>query len=169
MSYLTGTTVNFTICVTENGLSKTGLNVLCSIQKKSNNLFFNGTDWQVDEIWLNTSEIKEGIYVYEFNQELYDNSVEEVYLVTFKCNDKDYEFTHCETYNFIDFAKETTLLNISGNVDRLLDIEEGNWKIDKNTNQMIFYDRDGVEMLRFNLYDENGFPSSSNVFERVKV
>ena len=84
MAYPTGATVDFTVCVTENGLPKTGLNVVCSIQRKRDNLFFNGTDWQADEAWLATTEEREGIYIYPFNQGTYDNSVEEEYLVTFK-------------------------------------------------------------------------------------
>lgn len=50
---------------------------------------------------------------------------------------------------------------------RIQNIEEGNWKIVGT--QMIFYNTIGVEMFRFNLLDENGNPSSRNVFERQKV
>jgi len=57
--------------------------------------------------------------------------------------------------------------SISLKIDTLLDIEEGNWKIENN--QMIFYKRDGTELMRFNLFDKTGTPSETSVFERRKV
>ena len=59
--------------------------------------------------------------------------------------------------------------NLHTKVDTLLDIEQGNWEIDPNTKQMIFYDRNGNELMRFNLYDRFGHPSDINVYRRVKV
>ena len=47
------------------------------------------------------------------------------------------------------------------------DIEAGNWKIENN--QMIFYKIDGSELMRFDLFDRDGNPSESNVFERRRV
>ena len=114
MAYPTGITVNFTACVTENGVPKSGLNISCSIQRKRDNLFFNGTDWQADEAWLATTEEREGIYIYPFNQGTYDNSVEEEYLVTFKYEDETYEFMECESYVFVNFAKADVLERVVG-------------------------------------------------------
>lgn len=53
------------------------------------------------------------------------------------------------------------------NVDKIKNIEEGNWKI--QSNQMIFYDTSGMEMFRYNLFNSAGASSSENVFERRKV
>lgn len=43
----------------------------------------------------------------------------------------------------------------------------GNQKI--LNNQMIFYDEDNVEIYRFNLYNSDGYPAESSVYERRKV
>ena len=58
---------------------------------------------------------------------------------------------------------------ISDNIDTLLDIEQGDWEIDANTKQMIFYDRNGHELMRFNLYDKDGNLSDKNVYRRERV
>jgi hypothetical protein len=52
----------------------------------------------------------------------------------------------------------------------LYNMESGRWKIDANTNQMIFYKADNItEVARFNLFDSAGAPASENVFERRRV
>lgn len=61
----------------------------------------------------------------------------------------------------------TNLDSIAVNVDRLLDYNEGNWKI--ISNQMIYYDRNGVEFLRFDLLDSAGQPISRGAMQRVAV
>lgn len=49
-------------------------------------------------------------------------------------------------------------------------IEGGRWKIDKSSNQMIFYKKDNIiEVARFDLFDSAGQPASDNVFERRRV
>lgn len=68
-----------------------------------------------------------------------------------------------------------TISQISGSIsslesktDSLVDIQYGRWFI--NNNQMIFYKEDNVtEVVRFNLFDENGNPTMDAVFDRVKV
>jgi hypothetical protein len=45
----------------------------------------------------------------------------------------------------------------------------GKWEIDKSTNEMIFYQDDNVtEMGRFDLADNNGNPSTDQVFIRTR-
>lgn len=56
---------------------------------------------------------------------------------------------------------------IEVNTERLRDVEEGNWAIVGT--QMIFYDRTGSEILRYNLKDQSGTASNDDVFSRVKV
>jgi hypothetical protein len=47
---------------------------------------------------------------------------------------------------------------------------EGRWKIDPNTDQMIFYMVDNTtEIARYDLKDESGSASYSSVFDRVKA
>ena len=65
-----------------------------------------------------------------------------------------------ETTSNSDIQDIKTMLNI------LLDVEQGNWEI--LNNQMIFYKRDGSELMRFNLYDKSGQPSETNVYKRVR-
>lgn len=52
-------------------------------------------------------------------------------------------------------------------MDTLIHVESGNWKIVNN--QMIFYKITGEELMRFNLFDDDGVPSSESVTERRKV
>jgi len=61
--------------------------------------------------------------------------------------------------NSIDYTNEFT------NITNLL---EGRWRIVND--QMIFYKSDNAtEIMRFNLYDENGDPASVNIFDRQRV
>ena len=53
-------------------------------------------------------------------------------------------------------------------INTLLDIEQGDWKIDPCTKQMIFYDRQNKEIMRFNLYNDKGVLSTRNTFKRVR-
>ena len=65
----------------------------------------------------------------------------------------------------VDNRKETQYLKEY--LEKFYDIEAGNWKIENN--QMIFYKIDGSELMRFDLFDKNGNPSESDVFERRRV
>lgn len=63
-----------------------------------------------------------------------------------------------------DFSSVGTMVSL------IKDFTEGRWRIDKNTNQMIFYRGDNTtEIARFNLYDSAGNPTIENVFDRQKV
>ena len=45
----------------------------------------------------------------------------------------------------------------------------GQWEIDKNTNEMIFYqDDNNTEIGRFDLKDSSGSPSTGEVFKRIR-
>ena len=61
----------------------------------------------------------------------------------------------------------TTGQQVSTDVNRIKNIEEGNWKIEGT--QMIFFDLEGNEMFRFDLKNQSGQPSNENVFQRVRV
>ena len=76
----------------------------------------------------------------------------------------DIDFTQTDRDNLLDTKSNTD--TIKDLVNRVLDIEEGNWEIVNH--QMIFYDRNGQEILRFNLYDKYGNPSERNIFKRIK-
>lgn len=70
-------------------------------------------------------------------------------------------FVAAEDIDVRDIARQTDLSFVR-------QIEQGRWRI--VSNQMIFYDADGVTPLRvFNLKDINGIPSNVNIFERIPV
>lgn len=70
---------------------------------------------------------------------------------------------------------KTEVVNIAGAIASIATdlavvkkVETGRWKIENN--QMVFYDDDGVTpLLTFDLKDAAGDPSSTSVFERVRV
>ena len=59
-------------------------------------------------------------------------------------------------------------LAIKADIDMIRIIESGRWRI--LNNQMVFYAEDGTTpFMTFDLFDENGLPSSVNVSERRPV
>ena len=69
--------------------------------------------------------------------------------------------------NYDDSVLQSKIEIIESNVDTLLNIGKGNWKIEGN--QMIFLNIDSTELMRFNLFDENGNPSTEGVYKRELV
>lgn len=62
-----------------------------------------------------------------------------------------------------------TLSTTSTNIQFLVDMEGGRWRITAG-NQMIFYKADNVtEVARFNLFDINGDPTADAAAERCRV
>lgn len=59
------------------------------------------------------------------------------------------------------------ILNSAANVLTVLKIEQGNWEIVGT--QMIFKDAQDVEIMRFNLFNELGGASATNVYKRERV
>jgi hypothetical protein len=60
------------------------------------------------------------------------------------------------------------ITSLESMLDFIGSIEGGRWKIENN--QMIFYEDDNVtEVARFNLYDADGQPAETDVFERERV
>ncbi len=68
-----------------------------------------------------------------------------------------------------NLALEATVQTIKTKVEDIEHVEKGNWEIDTTNNQMIFYKQNGDELMRFNLYDDDGNPSTNQVFRREKV
>lgn len=65
---------------------------------------------------------------------------------------------------------ETLLGSIQTDLSFVKEIEGGRWKIDKITNQMVFYKDDNTTVVAtFALYDDEGAAASSNVFERKRI
>lgn len=63
-----------------------------------------------------------------------------------------------------------TLSAAATDIQFLVDIEGGRWKINTATNQMTFYKSDNVTVVAtFNLKDETGAATSTAPYERVRV
>lgn len=91
------------------------------------------------------------------------------YIVEYTFQDSDGITTMVsEDITVRDIATQMTLSDVSNNLDIVKNIEMGRWKIIGN--QMIFYGTDGVApILTFNLYDADGNPTMTDLFERVPV
>ena len=54
-------------------------------------------------------------------------------------------------------------------IDFTRHVTTGRWQINKSTSEMIFYKEDNqTEIVRYELFDEDGNPSVSSVFDRRK-
>lgn len=65
------------------------------------------------------------------------------------------------------FTEDVTVVQYAADISRLLDFSEGNWSVQNY--QMIFYKRDGTELVRYNLKDLFGVNTMEDVFRREKV
>ena len=119
-----------------------------------------------------------GFYSFKFNVEDYTH---QVYLI--KINTGNQSSSHItlrlEGLDILDEkTKEiktvadqlkTIADRLDGHVQRLIDIEQGEWRIENN--QLLFtHPTDPNDILaRFDLYDNNGQPTSNNPFKRSVV
>lgn len=65
------------------------------------------------------------------------------------------------------FTEDISVVKYDADITRLLDFSEGNWSVQNY--QMIFYKRDGTELVRYNLKDLFGANTMDDVFRREKV
>jgi hypothetical protein len=73
-----------------------------------------------------------------------------------------------EQYNYE--ANNPNVDTISANIQFLIDMEGGRWKIDRSTNRMIFYKSDNITVVAsFSLFDIDGNPTIDLVSERRRV
>lgn len=66
-----------------------------------------------------------------------------------------------------DTTSDNEIGSAVSDLSTILDVNQGDWEI--SGTQMIFYRRDGSELMRFDLKDNNGQASASSVFKREKV
>ena len=58
---------------------------------------------------------------------------------------------------------------IDNKIDLTQQLTSGRWQINNGTKEMIFYKEDNsTEIARYSLFDENGVPSVTSVFDRRK-
>lgn len=102
----------------------------------------------------------------------------DVYYASYTLVDDDgANFADFETLVVMDVAEGADLSALQGDmtgvkadVELIRKIEKGRWRIDKVTDQMIFYDDDDVTpLLTFDLKDIDGLPNHINIFERDPV
>lgn len=67
---------------------------------------------------------------------------------------------------FLDLSTNT-IDDVAVDLSFIKSIEEGKWEIVNN--QMILYDVNLVEVIRFNLFDNVGNPTSENIYKRERV
>lgn len=129
-------------------------------------------------------EVGDGFYKYVFTD--YTSSMN--YTIRLDGGDilgqQRYAFAANENYSFDHWEEpmnvHTSSVFISGSdtpisssgqiLNFLKNIEGGRWRIDTDTNQMIFYKDDNTTVVAtYDLFDSDGTPSSINVFERRKT
>ena len=138
---------------TDNGIPKTGLSATVIIREVVTGDLVVPVSGVPDDM----VELGDGLYKFEFNGD----------------DEIDYAFT-CNGGNPLTTADRflyggTELRQIHNNVEFIKQVESGRWKLDQNTNTMIFFDTNDNEILRFNLFDLSGVPTISDVAERKPV
>jgi hypothetical protein len=101
----------------------------------------------------------------------------DVYYAAYALVDSDgAAFADFETIYVLDIAEGEKLEVLQGDMTGLMadvelikQIETGRWRIDKVTDQMIFYDDTDTPILTFDLKDIDGLPNHVNIFERDPV
>ena len=68
----------------------------------------------------------------------------------------------------VDPTEGTVIKNTLDAVNFIKGVEGGSWEL--VSNQMIFRDESGVELTRFNMFDQSGLPTTTgDIYKRVKV
>lgn len=79
----------------------------------------------------------------------------------------------CPAFGAFAIAYASEPQNVQANDPRISDLYDmgfGRWKINKATNQMVFYKADNVTIIAtYDLLDDAGAPTFDGVFERQKV
>ena len=122
--------------------------------------------------------IGHGFYSFKFDVETYTHQVYLIKIntgnvntshITFRLEGLDILDVKTKEIKTIADQLKTIADRLDGHVQRLIDIEQGEWRIENN--QLLFThpaDPDDI-LATFNLYDNNGLPTSSNPFKRSVV
>lgn len=146
--------MNITACFRNKGALATGLSPTISIWKLDGTVIIDGQAM---------IEIASGFYYYNFVT--YDSTIDYVIVANGGA-------TLADSDRYVTGTNENdSLLNtVNADLAFIKKIEGGRWKIDTDTNEMIFYEDDNVtEVARFNLFDKDGVAASKNVAERVRT
>ena len=169
--------VTYTLYIDDNGVSRTGLTptIVNFIDIST------GTDLVQNGTVPTISELSGGFYKFTFDWTSEDISAAYVLRI-----DAGTEIVNAaqryirmrieQLDNVANLVKsvETASNNLTGSINgiypyiqRLVDIEQGSWKI--VSNQLLVYSPGGDLLLRHDLKDQNGLPTSSNPFTRLAV
>jgi hypothetical protein len=153
---------------TENGIPKTGLSPTIRIRDTADNSLVI-TDEPL-------TQVGDGFYSYDFTG--YDDTLIYTIRVDGGSELDDADRYQASTNETAGLAEQTDLLlvktettNIKTEVDKIEFCKQmlGGYKRKVINNQEIFYNDSGIEIARFNLFDNTGNPSMSSVFERRKA
>lgn len=153
--------------IDENGNFVSGLTITYELRKSSDNsLVDSGTLIEEGNIYAASVTINEvGQYrIIYFTPSEYENGTEDIVVDTYDNFRADVSLDEIEEK--ID-GMITILSTMEEKIELIKQIESGRWKVYKN--QMIFYNDSGVEIIRFNLYDNQGKPTMESVMERRPV
>jgi hypothetical protein len=152
----------------DNGTPKTGLAPVIRIRNVSTTAVLVAGDAM--------SEVGDGWYKYDFTE--YTGSID----YAMRCDGDPtglilsgsdrYMFAGNDNYVDDIWGAKLTDHNVSGSIGSAVnfmnDVQGGRWQV--VSNQMVFFKSDNVtEVARFNLFDENGNPTTVNPFERRRT
>jgi len=104
MIFRVGDKIPLSVNVIDEGIPVSGLDVKVSIRRLSDNKYWDGSSWGDTETFITMNEIYEGYYEYIFDHKIAENT-ENIYIVTYKCDDPEYSFRVCEVIKVCDIAK----------------------------------------------------------------
>lgn len=146
--------MNITTCFRNKGALATGLSPTISIWKLDGTVIINNQAM---------IEIASGFYYYDFTT--YDNTIDYVIVANGGAT-----LVNSDRYVTGTNENDSLLKSINTDLAFIKKIEGGRWKIDTDTNEMIFYEDDNVtEVARFNLFDKKGIAASKDIAERVRM
>lgn len=170
-------TVTYTLYIDDNGISRTGLTptIVNFID------IATGTDLAVSGTVPTISELSGGFYKFTFGWET--EAIDAAYVLKIDAGSEIVNASQRYLRMRIEQQDNVASLvksvqdassNVSSSIEgiypyirRLVDIEQGSWKI--VANQLLVYSPEGDLLLRHDLEDENGLPTSSNPFRRLAV
>lgn len=194
IEYPLGEIVELELFFKLNGMPVSGLSPKVALRRTDDNLYFDwGTklweDSPVDKYAI-MSEVHGGLYQAVWDS-TYVGQAPRVVVAEYVVEDSGYEGTaedvmlfgvsetdpmslasavwakSPEAYSGMD-TFGGLLKTMAQNVTQIRDIEEGRWKIENN--QMVFYKADNeTEIMRFDLFEMDGSPTSDVVAERRRV
>ena len=144
---------------------------------------YNASAWELlNSNFMPGGQTSDDTYMHEYYERHIDRSNNEV-KVQLRHNEATYNPTHDLYLDYVNvtsievvtaedianavWANADGVATVSG-IEQIRQVEMGRWKIENN--QMIFYEEDNTtEIMRFNLFDENGDPASTDIYDRQRT